>query len=289
MQQLDIFADSEPVQRANDLIGALAHLDRIAARQAMRDLVAVDQHNAVLPRFQVLCDFVEHWDERCDQHDLEAIVAEEQLIREHIVPASVVMGSAGGKLIHKCWGLLAKKSESAGVPFGNQNCFAAELYLRAQQFDDAVRTVKEMTDGQLFAEVQRWLALGYAGCGKAEQAREPVLRFAWLSPERFDDLVDEMRNVELLQDWDSFQFDLDELDATWFPAWCALGKNFGIAIVDNFPASDGSRAYQLVMSLVSGERSGVHCKDERARLKKLNESFFAFYLARQAQLHPRKN
>lgn len=35
MQPLDIFADSEPVQRVNDLIAALARFDDIASRQAM--------------------------------------------------------------------------------------------------------------------------------------------------------------------------------------------------------------------------------------------------------------
>ena len=285
MQQLDIFADSESVQRANDLIGALESLDRVAARQAMRDLVAADAHHEGLPRFQVLCDFVD----RCGQHGfpqtMEAIVAEEQLIREHIVPASVVMGPAGNSLIKKCWDALANKSESASVSFENQNCFAAELYLRAQQFNDVVRTAREIPGVDLCAAAQRWLALGY----KAEQARDPVLRFAWLSPERFDGLVDEMRDVELARNWDKFQTDLDDLDATWFPAWYALEKKPGIAILDNLPDSDGSRVYQLVMSLVSRECSGVHCKDDRARLKNLNESFFAFYLAHQAKLHPRKN
>lgn len=289
MQQLDIFADSESVQRTNDLIAALANLDRIAARQAMRDLVAADPHHEGLPRFQVLCDFVKQWDERCDQHDLEAIVAEEQLIREHIVPASVVMGSAGNSLIKKCWNALAKKSESAGVSFENQSCFSAELYLRAQQFNDVVRTAREIPGVDICAAAQRWLALGYGGCGKAEQAREPMLRFAWLSPEKFDGLVDEMRNEELARNWDKFQTDLDDLDATWFPAWCALEKKPGIAIADNLSVSDGSMAYQLVMRLNLSERGGVHCKDERARLKNLNGIFFAFYLAQQAKLHPRKN
>lgn len=66
MKQLDIFADSAPVQRANDLIAALANFDRTASRQALRHLAVADPHHAGLPRYQLLCDFVDHWVDSCN-------------------------------------------------------------------------------------------------------------------------------------------------------------------------------------------------------------------------------
>ncbi len=293
MQQLDIFDDSEPIQRANDLIAALAALDRTASQQALRDLMTADPNHDGLHKFQVLCDFIDYWigsPNRSACSDIAAtIVEEERLIREQIIPAATVMGSAGDTLIRKCWGVLAKLSEKAGIDPKQRNCFAAELYLRAHQFHDVVRTAQKIPGADMRAAAQRWLGLGYAGCGETGYARSAALRFAWLSPQELDGFVDEMRDTELARDWSRCQADLEDLDATWFPAWCANEKVAGIPVLDNFPVNDGSSAYRLVVSLGLRERKGI-CRmvfEERSRLKRLNESFFVYYMKRRADLHPR--
>jgi hypothetical protein len=293
MQQLDIFADSAPVQRANDLIAALANFDRTASRQALRHLVAADPHHAGLPRFQLLCDFVDHWIDSCKEPDCShtpaTVAAEEKLIREQIIPAATVMGNAGVDLVRKCWAILAKASEGAGIAPEHCDYFAAELHLRAQQFQDVVRTAKIVSGAEMRAEVQRWLGLGYCGCGETGQYRKAVLRYAWLAPQRFNAFVDEVRDAELSLDWSNFQADLDDLDATWFPAWLAHEKKAGIHMLDNLPTSDGCMAYRLVMGLAIRERGGLcHAVyEDRARLKRLNESFFTFYMKRRSDLHAR--
>lgn len=287
MQQLDIFADSESVQRTNDLITALARFDYMASRQAMCNLVAADPSHEALDKFQVLCDFLEHWIEYIAKPDVSDIVItiafEEKMIREQIISASIVMGVKGNLLIRKCWESLAGLSEKAGIDPRQTHCFAAELYLRAGQFQDVVRTAKVIPGADMRSAVQRWLALGYAGCGEEEQARSATLRFSWLSPQEFDGFVDEMQDTALARDWSNCQADLDDHDATWFPAWCANEKVAGVPIQDNFPVCEGSSAYKLVMSLGLRERNGI-CRtvfEERARLKQLNESFFAFYMKRR--------
>ena len=293
MQQLDIFADSEPVQLANDLIAALTRFDEMAARQVMRELVAADPGHEALAKFQVLCDFIEHWIEyiaKPDWSDITTtIVSEEKLIREQIIPASIVMGVRGEVLIRECWKSLASLSEKADIDPRQTHCFAAELYLRAGQFHEVVRIAKVISGADMRSAVQRWLALGYAGCDEAEQARSAALRFAWLSPQEFDGFVDEMKDIALARDWSRCQADLDELDATWFPAWCANEKVAGVTIRENFPVCEGSSAYKLVVSLGLRERNGI-CRtvfEERARLKQLNESFFAFYMRRRDYPHSR--
>lgn len=294
MQQLDIFADSAPVQRANDLIAALAELDRAASRQALHRLMEADPQHAGLAQYRVLCDFVDSWADNCDDPNWPpspaAIAAEEQLIREQITSASVIMGSAGDDLIRKCWGVLAKASENAGIAPEYRDYFAAELYLRAQQFPDAVRVAQKAPGAEMRAAVQRWLGLGYYGCGETESARRAVLRYAWLAPQRFDAFVDETGDAQLARDWSDFQADLGDLDATWFPAWCAHEKKAGISILDNLPTGDGSTAYRLVTGLAIRERGGL-CPavyEDRARLKRLDESFFAFYMQHRSNLFDRK-
>ena len=290
MQQLDIFSDSASVQRANDLIAALANLDRPASRQALHHLAAVDPHHANLPQYRALCDFIDHWVEFCDAPDRTstpaAIATEERLIREQIIPAAIVMGNAGGDLVRGCWFKLAKASEEAGITLEHSACFAAELYLRARQFSDVVRMARETPGAEMRAIAQRWLALGFYGCGEAEQAQRAVLRYAWLASQQFDALVDETGDTKLARDWKGFQADLGDLDATWFPAWHAHEKKTAVPMLENLPDSDGGTAYRLVMELAILERGGIGpaVYKARAHLKQLEESFFAFYMQHRSDL-----
>ncbi|MDP4027802.1 MAG: hypothetical protein Q8P42_02375 [Gallionella sp.] len=293
MQQLDIFSDSASVQRANDLIAALADFEHTAAQLALRNLAAVDPHHAGLPKYRLLCDFVNRWADSCNDPDwprtLSDITAEEQLIREQIIPAATVMGNTGDELVRKCWLVLAKASERIAITPEHADLFAAELYLRARQFSDAVRTAQRVSGADMRPAVQRWLGLGFYGCGKTKPASEAALRYAWLAPQLFDAFVGEMGDSKLARDWSEFQADLGDLDATWFPAWCAHEKKTGTATLDNLPASDGCAAYRLVMNLAIRERGGLcdEVYEDRARLKQLDESFFAFYMQRRSDLHAR--
>lgn len=293
MQQLDLFTDSVPVQRANALIAALSRFDRAACQQALHSLVSADPEHAGLPRFQELCEFVAHWPDACDHPNWPrtpaAVAAVERLIRERIMPAAALMGDAGRALVRRSWSDLAGASEAAGVGPEHRECFAAELYLRAQQSPDVVRTALGVPGANMRAAAQRWLGLGYHGCGETEPARRAVLRYAWLAPQRFSAFVEEMSDAALSRDWRDFQADLGDLDATWFPAWCMHEKKAGAPILDSLPPGNGPMAYRLVAGLAIRERGGLCAAvyEDRARLKRLDESFFDFYLRRRSDLYPR--
>jgi hypothetical protein len=288
--QLDIFADSASVQRTNDLIAALANFDREASRQAIQRLAAVDPNHAGIAHFRVLCDFVEHWvDSRTDPdwpRSLSAVAAEERLLREQIIPAAAMMGNAGNKLFQKCWSTLAAASEKANIGPEHSDYFAAEFYLRGQQFKDVVRTASIIPGAEMRAPALRWMGLGYYGCGEPALAQRAVLRYAWLAPRQFNAFISETHDKELERDWNAFQADLDDLDATWFPAWCAHEKKTGSTLLDNIPITDGGMAYRLVTNLALRERGGL-CSavyEDRSRLKKLNACFFAFYMKRREDM-----
>jgi len=291
MQQLDIFSDSVPVQRANDLNAALTEFNSKDSRQALHKLTVADPNHTGLAGYQVLFDFVAHLSIACASpnrsRSLESIAADEQLLRTKIIPASRVMGNSATTFQHKCWSMLAKESEREGIPPEHRECFAAELYLRAHQFAEVVRLAQGIPGVHMRAFVQRWLGLGYYGGGNTESARMAALRYAWLAPQRFDTFVDETSDKQLAHDWSDFQADLSDLDATWFPAWCAHEKKAGDEILNKLPASDGGMAYHLVIGLTIRERGGL-CPalyEDRARLKRLNDVFFAFYMERRSDLH----
>jgi hypothetical protein len=295
--QLDLFADSLPVQRANALIDALTRFDRTASRQALQALASINPDHSGLPSFKVLCEFVTNWPGAGDGSGISmtpgtpaAIAAAERFISETIVPAAAIMGDGRRTWLRSCWSDLARWSKAAGVGPEQADCFAAELYLRAQQAGDAVRTASDIPGADRRPAVQRWLGLGFSRCGDAESARRAVLRYAWLAPQRFNSLVGEVSDPELTRDWRAFQGDLGDLDATWFPAWCAHEKKGGVTIVDNVPPGDGPLAYRLVVGLIIRERGGLCAAvyEDRKRLKRLDDNFFAFYMSHRSDPAPRR-
>ena len=288
MQQLDIFADSLPVQHANALIAALARFDRAACWPALEALAVVDPDHVGLARFRVLCEFVTSWPAAGDEHeaaDTAAAIADaERMISERIVPAAAAMGRSATVLLRRCWSDLARRSEAAGVGPQSPESFAAELHLRAGQPRDAVRTAGDLPGAELRAAVQRWLALGNYRCGEKDAGLTAALRYAWLAPQRFNALVDEMGDPELARSWRSFEADLEDLDATWFPAWLANEKKSGATIADNLPPGDGPQAYRLVVGLSRREHDGLCAAvyEDRKRLKQLDDGFFAFYMRQRS-------
>ena len=289
LQQLDLFLDSVPIQRANILIEALTRLDGPAASKALQDLIAADPEFAGLPHFALLCAFVDHWhsEGRAWPGTREAVMAVVRSFQEQILPATSILGSASGPWSQNRWADLARASETANIGPECRDCYAAELYLRAQQYREVVRTSGSLAGAMYRADVQRWLALGYQGCESMDQSRDAALRYSWLAPEAFGRLVTELGNALLMRDWRTFQADLGDLDATWFPAWCAHEGKVGSTLLDSLPEGDGPRAYQLVLGLMMRERSGLGpvVYQDRARLKRLNETFFAFYMQRRADIH----
>ena len=284
MQQLDIFADSLPVQHANALIAALARFDRAACWPALQALADVDPAHSGLARLRALCEFVTNWpaagDDPVAPDDVAAVADAERMIAERILPAAEAMGRVGTVLLRRCWSDLAKRSEVAGIGPQHPEAFAAELHLRAGQPRDAVRTARDLPGADLRAAAQRWLALGNYRCGEKEASLTSVLRYAWLAPQRFNALVEEMSDPELARNWRSFEADLGDLDATWFPAWCANERKSGATIADKLPPGDGSQAYRLVVDLSRLEHGGL-CPavyEDRKRLKQLDDGFFAFYM-----------
>jgi len=284
MQQLDIFSDSLPVQHANALIAALARFDRTACWPALDALSAVDPDHAGLARLRVLCEFVTNWpvagNEREGADTAAAVADAERMIAERIVPAAEAMGRAGTMLLRRCWSDLARRSKAAGIGPKHPDFFAAELHLRAGQPRDAVRTASDLPGADRRAAVQRWLALGNYRCGEKDASLTSALRYAWLAPQRFNALVEELSDPQLTRNWQSFQADLDELDATWFPAWCANEKKSGATIADNLPPGDGPQAYRLVVGLSRREHDGL-CPalyEDRKCLKQLDDGFFAYYM-----------
>ena len=57
-------------------------------------------------------------------------------------------------------------------------------------------------------------------------------------------------------------------------------------MLGNLPSGDGPLAYRLVVGLARRERDGLCAAvyEDRARLKRLSESFFGFYMRHRSDL-----
>jgi len=291
MQQLDIFADSESVQRTNDLMAAWARFDSNGAQLALQALRNVDAAHPELADFKTVCEYLARWPTGCDDPSWPRTptaiqTAVDQLLTQ-LIPLTKKMGNAGHTLLRKMWADLANASTVANIDYTDGLTYTAELHWHAEQYAEMVRTAQQVPDADMQAPVQRWLALGHQKCGDHKMARLAALRFAWLAPQQFDMLITEINNLKLTKDWKAFQNDLGDLDATWFPIWCLHEHKADGLNLAPYPQNSGAMAYPILIDLIAQERVGLSeaIFTDRARLKDLGEHFFAFYLQRRSDFH----
>lgn len=279
MHQLDIFLDTRATSLANALIAALLARDGARAGATLEELRKEAPDHANLPTFGTLCRFVQAT--QCDALPIADALAQ---VEAQIVPASAALGERAEEFLRPFWRGMAQQAATAPYDPACPVAHAAALWLRAGDHAQADRLAGDIPGGENLVEVLRWRCLARHRLGGLDAALPPLMRFAWLAPARLAALVDELRDPLLERAWRGFLADLGDLEASWFPAWF-LHEHRGAAlppqaVPEHVPAA---QAHAVLTRLLELEKRGHSpaLVSQRARLKALDETFFAFYLARR--------
>ncbi len=281
MRQLDLFNDTLSIQKANCLSAVLLMRDWDAMPSALSELVKVDDEGQYYPKFKQLCTLI--------THALTVLASKEIRYEEcsHLgemfqstlaSQANLLMGSAGNEWICSFWSELAEKFERIGER-GKED--SVEAYLKAHRWSDVLRVVNNSFLGkEMRSSVQRWLCLGYLALGHRNEAIQSLLRYAWLSPEGMENLIQESSCASWAQFWQGFQRDIGDLENDWFPAWYLHEFRPLEWRFESYPGTVAARAYQVLLGLLLRESRGIDSTlmADRAKLKGLSPEFFAFYL-----------
>lgn len=291
--QLDLFLDSREVTLANEVVAALSAHDHERTAQGIARLRAEAPARPDLPAFDSLYAFLELTrDIRTAGLDADALELIIEVLDSRIVPAAAVLGKAARSFLEFSWLQLAR---AAIHPFNpdRPHLHAADLFLRAGAYEAAEAAAGTIADGQTQRAVLRWQAIARYRLAGLRGARRHIFALAWHAADGFEDLLSELDDAPLRQDWLAFQAELEDADASWFPAWCLLRYPESVAAADLPPGSAAAaisipalQACHRLISLLALEKQG-HSRalvEQRARLKALDAGFFALYMrAREVQ------
>ncbi|MBP9804146.1 MAG: hypothetical protein KBE22_04480 [Candidatus Accumulibacter sp.] len=293
--QLDLFLDSHEVTLANEVVAALCAHDRERTAQGIARLRAEAPARADLPTFDSLYAFLDLTREidtaGLDADALELIV---EVLNTRMIPAAAVLGKAAKGFLESFWRQLAR---AAIHPFNpdRPHLHAADLFLRAGAYEAAEEAAKTITGGQTQRAVLRWQAIARYRLAGLPGARRQIFSLAWHAADSFEDLLRELDDALLKQDWLAFQAAVEDTDASWFPAWYLLRYPESAAAIDadlapgSAPTAASIPALQACLRLIrilDLEKQG-HSRaliEQRARLQALDAGFFAVYMrARDVQ------
>jgi hypothetical protein len=280
MRQLDLFNDTAPVQKANQVVEALLRRDWSALPGTLAELTKVDAEHHFVPKFERLCGLIHEWQHLLGAEEIayESCCHLREVLNSALTSlADDLMGDVAADWIRPFWGELAEKFERMG---GRGKEEGAEAYLKAQRWSDVLRMANAFSGKEMRPSVQRWLCLGYLALGHRDEATQSLLRFSWLSPDCLECLIQETSFAPWAQCWRGFQRNLGELDNDWFPAWYLHEFRPLEWRFEAFPQTSAARGYQILLGLLRSESRGIDrtLMADRAKLKNLCPEFFAFYL-----------
>lgn len=286
--QLDIFEHSRDVMLRNDVVHALEQRDAATARGALEALATECPHDPSLPALRVLAEAIEASSQTVFR-DHDALRDARQTVEDDIQPAALrTFGENGAAAwLWPLWQELAQRAASLAFCADRGEDHAAALWLRAANWKAAADAVAAIESWRRIPAPLAWMAEARVHLYGLQPTWAMLVELAWLSPRRFDELVQRLGNPVLQQlrlRFDaSFEGAGDVTDLAWFPAWLLterpnLADHLGAA--QRSQHSEPEQAMRVLVELLGLERQGRHHDiiARRKALRDLHPSLYAAYL-----------
>lgn len=292
-QQLDLFLDSYEVSLANEVVAALCAHDSERTAQSIARLRSEAPERPDLPAFESLEAFLALFRQLAAEVDSSALTPEAievvlEILDSRIIPCASVLGSAARDFLKFFWRQLARVATQPFDP-GRPHLHAADLFLHAEAYEAVEEAAKGIVGHSTDRAVLRWRAIARYRLASLKGARLQIFALAWYAAAAFPELLAELGDARLDKDWQAFQADADELDASWFPAWYLLRHPEAGSEITDWIAhriqEGGDRipsvqACLLLARILDLEKNG-HSRalvEQRARLRAIDAGFFAIYM-----------
>ena len=286
--QLDLFEHSHDVMLRNDAILALERRDEPAARAATQLLAREYPGDTLIPDLNVLIVAIGGVGQ--DAIDSHRALRDARLkMLEVVGPAAmrVFRPKVGMDWFGPLWKDLAQRATR--LPFKSdceQEHFAA-LWLNAGEWATAMAAVKTIPSWRRIPAPLAWMVRANLEVMGLQATWGMLAELAWLSPQRFIELVQHARDPLLKQLVDKFEANFegsgDPADMAWFPAWVLTERPSLAALLAMAQRSRDSapeQAMRLMVELLGLERQGRHHEIvvKRKALRDLHEALFSQYM-----------
>lgn len=299
-EQLDLFLDSGNTTLTNEVITALCAHDSARAAQSIARLRAEAPAHRDLAAFESLYAFLTLFLQSLREADSsglppEVIATLRELLDTRVTPLATVLGNAAGGFLRGFWLLLARAADQPFDP-DRPELHAAAMFLRAQAYDELDAAANSIVGHSTQRAVMRWRAIGRYRLVGLKGARLPIFLLAWHAADAFPDLLKTLGDSLLDQDWQAFEADVEELDASWFPAWYLVahpesGSDLGAQLAQDhaearaeIPARQACLLLPRILDLEKNGHSRV-LVNLRARLRATDARFFAAYMRSRSVRH----
>jgi hypothetical protein len=313
MQQLDIFEDSRDVMLRNDLLHALSRRDAKAARSAWRLFAGEYPRDPVLAPLAVLVAAIEAPKPAPFAAGTELHPARKVLVMDIEPAARRAFGAAAGpSWVRPLWADLARASARLAFDAASPQDHAAPLWLHAGDAAAARQAIAAIESWRRIPAPLAWMTEACYRVDGLDAAWPLLTELAWLSPQRFAELIERLADplIDSLRKRFDGEFDASvddgvdrqgsvakernddddppgnasaDLDLQWFPAWLltdkpALATRLELAQPGRHTAAE--QGLRLMLELLRLEHQGrQHDLIERRRtLRSLSPALFATYM-----------
>ena len=164
-----------------------------------------------------------------------------------------------------------------------------DLFLHAEAYDAVETAANGIVGHARERAVLRWRAIARHRLSGLKGARPQIFFLAWHAAGDFPAVLKELNDPLLDRNWLDFQADLDDLDASWFPAWYLLrypeaASDVGTTLVQSIDQGSqpvpAAQAFLLLTRILDLDKLG-HSRalvEQRERLRAIEGGFFAAYM-----------
>jgi hypothetical protein len=286
--QLDIFADSRDVMLRNDVLEALMRRHASDARQAWQKLSGEYPADDTLPALATLISALDE-DGPAGLVDHETLGAARRRLSDDVHPSAMrLMGvQAGREWMVPCWRLLAQRAASLTFRASDSDNHAAPIWLRAGDWDAAIRAVERIESWRRIPAPLMWMAHARYRADGLEPTWPLLVELAWLSPGRLATLLAELADTALNALRRKFDTQFDGTgqvaDLAWFPAWILIEKSAllsGIREAQPSLHTPPEQATRLLVQIFDLEKRGDQHElvERRKALRALHAELYDTYM-----------
>ena len=286
--QLDLFEHSHDVMLRNDAILARERRDEPAARAATQLLAREYPGDTLIPDLNVLIVAIGGvGQDAIDSHRALRDARLEML--EVVEPAAmrVFRPKVGMDWLCPLWKDLAQRATRLPFKSECEQEHCAALWLNAGEWAAAMAAIKTIPSWRRIPAPLAWMVRANLEVMGLQATWGMLAELAWLSPQRFIELVQHARDPLLKQLVDKFEANFegsgDPADMAWFPAWVLTERPSLAALLAMAQRSRDSapeQAMRLMVELLGLERQGRHHEIvvKRKALRDLHEALFSQYM-----------
>lgn len=282
--QLDLFADSEDVDRRNAVIAALLKRDVAEAGVAIEMLSTSLPSDAVIGPASVIHA---HLIAPCPViGDHPSAASEAQRLRETICPAAEQLfgAAAAAQWAYSDW--LALANRIRGLDFDRRwpDVHTAALLCTLARWDEALPLALNVPGWRRLPLPLSWVAQCRCHLTGVDAAWPLLAELAWLAPEQFVRVAPELpaHGIHRLQGVFEREFHSTVTDYAWFPAWSLIAYpdlNVVLACAEGHD-SPPERCFKTIRDLLILERKGLQSEmiQKRKDLHAQNPDLFEFFM-----------